>query len=105
MKARFWDQNLLYLITVSGDQLVLSVQSCVRCTPCSKNAHLFYSVRPSTPLSTDTDTPIFAVNRYRSDTDTLQEQPWRSVTDRSKAPDAAAATNNSGGGQRGGGCL
>jgi len=37
--------------------------------------------------------------------DTLQERPWRSVTDRSKAPDAAAATNNSGGGQRGGGCL
>jgi len=29
--------------------------------------------------------------------------PWRSVTDRLKAPDAAAATNNSGGGQRGGG--
>jgi len=40
-----------------------------------------------------------------TDTDTLQEQQWRSVTDRSKAPDAAAATNNSGGGQRGGGCL
>jgi len=40
----------------------------------------------------------------------LQEWTWRSVTDRSKAPDAAAtATNNSGGGadrlQRGGGCL
>jgi len=32
------------------------------------------------------------------------EQPWRSVTDRSKAPNADAATNNSGG-QRGGGCL
>jgi len=45
---------------------------------------------------------FFAVNRYRSDTDTLQE-PWRSVTERSKAPDAVAATNNSGGGQRGGG--
>jgi len=39
-----------------------------------------------------------------TDTDKLQEQLWRSVTDRSKAP-AAAATNNSGGGQRGGGCL
>jgi len=34
------------------------------------------------------------------------ERPWRSVTDRSMAPDAAAAaTNNSGGSQRGGGCL
>jgi len=33
------------------------------------------------------------------------ERLWRSVSDRSKAPDAAAATNNSGGGQRGGGCL
>jgi len=47
---------------------------------------------------------FFAVNRYRFDADTLQERPWRSVTDRSKAPDAATATNNSGG-QRGGGCL
>jgi len=28
----------------------------------------------------------------------LQEWTWRSVTDRSKAADAAAATNNSGGG-------
>jgi len=27
----------------------------------------------------------------------LQERLWRSVTDRSKASDAAAATNNSGG--------
>jgi len=27
----------------------------------------------------------------------LQERTWRSVTDRSKAADAAAATNNSGG--------
>jgi len=39
----------------------------------------------------------------------LQERTWRSVTDRSKAADAAAATNNSGGGagqlHRGGGCL
>jgi len=35
----------------------------------------------------------------------LQERSWRSVTDRSKAPEAAAATNNGGGGQRGGGCL
>jgi len=39
----------------------------------------------------------------------LQERTWRSVTDRSKAADAAAAINNSGGGadrlQRGGGCL
>jgi len=33
----------------------------------------------------------------------LQEQPWRSVTDRSKAPAADATTNNSGGGQRGSG--
>jgi len=47
---------------------------------------------------------FFAVNRYQSDTNTLQEQPWRSVTDRSKPPDAAA-TNNSGGGQRGGRCF
>jgi len=29
------------------------------------------------------------------------ERPWRSMTDRSKAPNAAAATNNSGSGQRG----
>ena len=40
----------------------------------------------------------------------LQEQMWRSVTDRSKAADAAAATNNSGAPaadplQRGGGYL
>jgi len=51
---------------------------------------------------------FFAVNRCRCDNDTLQEQTWRRVTDRSKAPDAAAATNNSGGAdrlQRGGGCL
>jgi len=50
------------------------------------------------PFSADTDTTIFAVNRYqyRYDTDTLQEQTWRSMTDRSKAPAAAAATNNSG---------
>ena len=53
---------------------------------------------------------FFAVNRYRCDTDTLQERTWRSVTDRSKAADAAAETNNSGGAagrlQRGGGgCL
>jgi len=60
-----------------------------------------FSVRPSTPFSTDTDTLIFCCQpipiRYRSNTDTLQERPWRSVTDRSKAPDAATATNNSGG--------
>jgi len=31
-----------------------------------------------------------------TDTDALQERPWRSVTDRSKVPDAAATTNNSG---------
>jgi len=44
-----------------------------------------------------------------ADTDTLQERTWRSLTDRSKASDAAAATNNSGGGadqlQCGSGCL
>jgi len=54
-------------------------------------------------FSTDIDTPIFCCQpipisiQYRSDTDTLQERPWHSVTDRSKAPDAAASTNNSGG--------
>ena len=52
---------------------------------------------------------FFAVNRYRYDTDTLQERTSCSTTDRSKTPDAAAATNNSGCGadrlQRGGGCL
>ena len=55
-----------------------------------------YSVRPSTPFSTDTDTPIFCCQsntipiRYRF-FDTLQERTWRRVTDRSKATDAAAA--------------
>ena len=59
------------------------------------------SVRPSTPFSADTDTPIFCCQsntipiRYRFFY-TLQERTWRRVTDRSKAPDAAAATNNSG---------
>jgi len=63
---------------------------------------VFNSVRPSTPFSADTDTPIFCCHsntipiRYRF-FDTLQERTWRRVTDRSKAPDAAAAaTNNSG---------
>ena len=61
----------------------------------------FASVRPSTPFSADTDTPIFCCQsntipiRYRF-FDTLQERTWRRVTDRSKAPDAAAATSNSG---------
>ena len=83
------------------------------------------SVRPSTPFSTDTDTPIFCRQpmpipmRYRCFCIDIRHYPrgdvaltWRSVTDRSKAPDADAAadaTNNSGGGadrlQRGGGCL
>ena len=62
---------------------------------------MIYSVRPSTPFSADTDTPIFCCQsntipiRYRF-FDTLQERTWRRVTDRSKAPDAAAATSNSG---------
>jgi len=57
------------------------------------------SVRPITPFSADTDTPIFCCQsntipiRYRF-FDTLRT--WRRVTDRSKAPYAAAATNNSG---------
>ena len=57
------------------------------------------SVRPSTPFSADTDTPIFCCQsntipiRYRFFA-TLQERTWRRVTDRSKASDAA--TNNSG---------
>ena len=61
----------------------------------------FFSVRPSTPFSADTDTPIFCCQsntipiRYRF-FDTLQERTWRHVTDRSKDPDATAATNNSG---------
>jgi len=62
------------------------------------------SVRPSTPFSADTDTPFL----LSTDADMLQERTWRSVTDRSKAADAAAATNNSGGaadGCSGGGCL
>ena len=60
-----------------------------------------YSVRPSTPFSADTDTPIFCCQsntipmQYRFFY-TLQERTWRRVTDRSKATDAAAATNNSG---------
>ena len=59
------------------------------------------SVRPSTPFSSDTDTPIFCCQsntipiRYRF-FDTLEEKTWRRMTDRSKAPDAAAASNNSG---------
>ena len=59
------------------------------------------SVRPSTPFSADTDTPIFCCQsntipiRYRFFY-MLQERTWRRVTDRSKAPEAAAATNNSG---------
>ena len=78
------------------------------------------SVRQSMPFSTDTDTPIFCCQpmpmRYRCFCIDMRHYPrgdvaltWRSVTDRSKAPDAAAVTNNSGGGadrlQRGGGCL
>jgi len=62
---------------------------------------LYSSVRLSTPFSADTDTPIFCCQQntipIRYGTDTLQEQTWRSETDRSKATDAAAATNNSGG--------
>jgi len=42
--------------------------------------------------------------RYRYASRADVPPTWRSVADRSKAPDAAA-TNNSGGGQRGGGCL
>jgi len=39
------------------------------------------------------------IHRFLLSTDAnmLQERTWRSVTDRSKAADAAAATNNSGG--------
>ena len=62
---------------------------------------VFNSVRPSTPFSADTDTPIFCCQsntipiRYRF-FNTLQERSWCRVTDRSKTADAAAATNNSG---------
>jgi len=94
------------------------------CIPVSTQKHLFNitlylivldRVRHFRPI------PIhrfFAVNRcrYRCDTDVfaltrviIQEGTWRSVTERSKAPDAAAATNNSSrctaGRLRGGGCL